>query len=74
MLWCVYFAYRLGRVEAELMCEIKMMDLMPSVEEMKAPTDTEIMDNFIQCRKDLTELAEASYMNINCHDRTCNVK
>lgn len=76
ILWLVAdTSYEFGRIECQLdMIEgaIPQLDSPAPSQEIKFPTDSELFDRFIQCRKDLTELAEANNTNINCHDRTCS--
>ena len=43
-----------------------------SVEKVEVPVgDQKIVEQLIQCRKDLVEISEAFNSNINCHDKMC---
>ena len=45
----------------------------PRVEKVEVPVgNQEVVEKFIQCRRDLIEVSEAFNSEINCHDRTCN--
>src|SRR5574337_811350 len=70
-------SYRFGKLDGDLECDAMMLKMLEknipsSVQEVNCPTDSELFERFIQCRQDLTELAEATNMNIVCHDRTCS--
>ena len=44
----------------------------PRVERVEVPVgNREVVERFIDCRRDLIELSEAINNSINCHDRTC---